>query len=220
MKRCVAFDLGATSGRVIVAEIGADELRLEEVHRFPNGGCATTTGRCAGTSNASTTRCWSDYGRLPRPGRSTASASTRGPSTTGCSMVMADCWVRRTPTETRALTGSGRRWSPRSVKSCAVRRHRDPAAAVQHALPARRGARHDRLPAGRHAAAPAGPARLLAHREPGRRTHQRLDHAVPRRHHPRVVAAAAREARPANRPAARAGRGGGSDRDAPSRRGR
>ena len=38
MKRCVAFDLGATSGRVMVAEVGADELRLEEVHRFPNGG--------------------------------------------------------------------------------------------------------------------------------------------------------------------------------------
>ena len=38
MKRCVAFDLGATSGRVMVAEVGADVLRLEEVHRFPNGG--------------------------------------------------------------------------------------------------------------------------------------------------------------------------------------
>ena len=38
MRRCVAFDLGATSGRVMVAEVGADELRLEEVHRFPNGG--------------------------------------------------------------------------------------------------------------------------------------------------------------------------------------
>ena len=38
MKRCVAFDLGATSGRVMVAEVGVDELRLEEAHRFPNGG--------------------------------------------------------------------------------------------------------------------------------------------------------------------------------------
>jgi rhamnulokinase len=38
MKRCVAVDLGATSGRVMVAEVAADELRLEEVHRFPNGG--------------------------------------------------------------------------------------------------------------------------------------------------------------------------------------
>src|SRR4051794_3761565 len=38
MKRCVAFDLGATSGRVMVAEVGADRLHIEEVHRFPNGG--------------------------------------------------------------------------------------------------------------------------------------------------------------------------------------
>jgi rhamnulokinase len=38
MKRCVAVDLGATSGRVMVAEVSADVLRLEEVHRFPNGG--------------------------------------------------------------------------------------------------------------------------------------------------------------------------------------
>jgi len=37
MRRCVAFDLGATSGRVMVARVGADDLRLEEVHRFPNG---------------------------------------------------------------------------------------------------------------------------------------------------------------------------------------
>jgi rhamnulokinase len=38
VKRCVAFDLGATSGRVMVAEVGVEGLRLEEVHRFPNGG--------------------------------------------------------------------------------------------------------------------------------------------------------------------------------------
>ena len=36
-KRVVAVDLGATSGRVMVAEVGADTLHLEEVHRFDNG---------------------------------------------------------------------------------------------------------------------------------------------------------------------------------------
>jgi len=36
--RVAAADLGATSGRVMAAEIGAGTLRLEEVHRFPNGG--------------------------------------------------------------------------------------------------------------------------------------------------------------------------------------
>ena len=35
--RVAAVDLGATSGRVIVAEVGSDVLELEEVHRFPNG---------------------------------------------------------------------------------------------------------------------------------------------------------------------------------------
>jgi rhamnulokinase len=38
--RVVAVDLGASSGRVMVGEVGTDgagRLRLEEVHRFPNG---------------------------------------------------------------------------------------------------------------------------------------------------------------------------------------
>jgi rhamnulokinase len=32
-----AVDLGASSGRVVVGEVGPDSLRLEESHRFPNG---------------------------------------------------------------------------------------------------------------------------------------------------------------------------------------
>jgi rhamnulokinase len=36
--RLAAVDLGATSGRVMVAEVGPDRLDLREVHRFPNGG--------------------------------------------------------------------------------------------------------------------------------------------------------------------------------------
>jgi sugar (pentulose or hexulose) kinase len=36
-RRVVAVDLGATSGRVMVAEVGAGVLELAEVHRFPNG---------------------------------------------------------------------------------------------------------------------------------------------------------------------------------------
>lgn len=34
--RVAAVDLGATSGRVIVGEVGRDRLSLQEVHRFPN----------------------------------------------------------------------------------------------------------------------------------------------------------------------------------------
>jgi len=37
VRRVVAVDLGATSGRVMVAEVGTETLALEEVHRFPNG---------------------------------------------------------------------------------------------------------------------------------------------------------------------------------------
>lgn len=36
--RVAAVDLGATSGRVMVARVGPDLLELDEVHRFPNGG--------------------------------------------------------------------------------------------------------------------------------------------------------------------------------------
>ncbi len=35
--RLAAVDLGASSGRVMVGTVGAGTLRLEEVHRFPNG---------------------------------------------------------------------------------------------------------------------------------------------------------------------------------------
>ncbi|MGZ0149578.1 rhamnulokinase [Kribbella sp. WER1] len=37
MKRVAAVDLGASSGRVMLGEVGADVLRLSEVHRFWNG---------------------------------------------------------------------------------------------------------------------------------------------------------------------------------------
>lgn len=36
MKRFAAVDLGASSGRVMVGEVGPDTLKLAEVHRFPN----------------------------------------------------------------------------------------------------------------------------------------------------------------------------------------
>ena len=38
--RLAAVDIGATSGRVMVAEVGPDQLDLREVHRFPNAGVA------------------------------------------------------------------------------------------------------------------------------------------------------------------------------------
>ena len=37
MSKFLAFDLGAESGRVVVGHLQDDILRLEEIHRFPNG---------------------------------------------------------------------------------------------------------------------------------------------------------------------------------------
>ena len=42
--RLAAVDLGATSGRVMVAEVGPDRLDIREVHRFPNGGVPAGDG--------------------------------------------------------------------------------------------------------------------------------------------------------------------------------
>ena len=42
--RVAAVDLGATSGRVMVAEVGPDRLDLREVHRFANGGVTRGDG--------------------------------------------------------------------------------------------------------------------------------------------------------------------------------
>ena len=37
MSKFLAFDLGAESGRAVMGHLDGDRLRLEEVHRFPNG---------------------------------------------------------------------------------------------------------------------------------------------------------------------------------------
>ena len=40
----ISIDLGATSGRVVLATLDGGKLSLEEVHRFPNG-FSTIAGR-------------------------------------------------------------------------------------------------------------------------------------------------------------------------------
>jgi rhamnulokinase len=44
MTTVAAVDLGASSGRVVLGHVGADSLRLEEVHRFPNEPVRLPTG--------------------------------------------------------------------------------------------------------------------------------------------------------------------------------
>jgi len=38
MKRFLAFDIGASSGRAIVGNLDKDKLFLNEIYRFPNSG--------------------------------------------------------------------------------------------------------------------------------------------------------------------------------------
>ena len=132
------------------------------------------------------------------------------------------CSATPTATATRRTDGVRGAGAPYRHGRGAVRRHGPAAAAVQHDLPARRGARHGR--AGRR------PRRmlllpdllgLLAHRRGRRRAHQRLDDRPLRRHargtwsrragraaRPAVVDPA-RAARPGRRRRPAAGRGGG-----------
>ena len=85
--RLAAVDLGATSGRVMVGTVGPGVLRLEEVHRFPNGPEPAEDGslhwdvdrlhrevlvglRAAGPVDAVGIDAWAvDYGLLDADGR-------------------------------------------------------------------------------------------------------------------------------------------------------
>ena len=44
--RFLAIDLGASSGRLMVASWNGDRFALEELHRFPNGGVMTSGELC------------------------------------------------------------------------------------------------------------------------------------------------------------------------------
>lgn len=54
-KNIIGVDLGATSGRVILARAGDDRLRMEELHRFPNR-MREIDGTSIGTFTPSTRR--------------------------------------------------------------------------------------------------------------------------------------------------------------------
>ena len=198
-----AVDLGASSGRVMVGRGRArTRSRLEEVHRFPNGAVRTATARCTGTS----------LGAVPR---GAASGCARRPRAAGrCDGIGIDSWAvdyglldadgaaarrpRRLPRRPHRRRSSRRCTRPVGAER-AVRRQRPAAPAVQHALPAGRGAR-----------APLRSTRptllllpdLLGYWLTGelrRRAHQRLDHRAARRAHrgrgPTELLDAARPAR-------------------------
>ncbi len=87
-----AVDLGASSGRVMVGRVAPNELELTEVHRFPNEPVRLPDGL-----HWDILRLYREVLAGPARGgpggrrRSSASASTRGPSTTACSTRPAAC---------------------------------------------------------------------------------------------------------------------------------
>ena len=67
MHRYIAIDVGAESGRVIVASIDGGRLDLEEIHRFANGPVQVNQGLylgCAAPTGMRSSRVWAKR-RLP-----------------------------------------------------------------------------------------------------------------------------------------------------------
>ena len=172
----VAVDLGATSGRVVLARVGPGRLELEEVHRFANSAVHLPGGgpggglhwdvlglfrevlaglrgvgpRLADGERVDQHRHRHLGGRLRAPGRRRAS----------CSAL--PFYYRDERTVARRRRGGARARRGAAPPSCTAQRPAVPA--VQHAVPAgRRAGRPDSRPASTPAA-PARPARLLAHR--------------------------------------------------------
>ena len=143
-----AVDLGASSGRVMAARVGAGPAAsCTRRTASPTGRCARRA-RCTGTCSASTPASSTGCGPpAATPAGSTASASTAGRSTTGCSTPTARCWATRCTTATPGTRPRCRPCTPSSPRRGAVPGQRAAAPAVQHRLPARRPARA--RPAGR-----------------------------------------------------------------------
>ena len=197
-----AVDLGASSGRVMVGRVGAGPARAR---RRSTG---SRTSRCG----CRTALHWDIRRPLPRD-RSPVSATRGrgGPARRHRHRLLGGRLrpARRdgallgqpVPLPRRAApTASAEQVARRSRRAELYARHRAPAAAVQHALPAGRGARHGGARGGADAAADPRPARLLADRRGRRRAHERLDHRAATTSHRRRVGR--RAARPLGMPAA------------------
>ena len=95
-----AVDIGASGGRVMAGVVDEGGIRLEPVHRFPNG--ATQVD---GHLRWSLTKLYEEVrtglARIPEA----RSASTPGPSTTASSTPRATCSPSRSPTATTARPG-------------------------------------------------------------------------------------------------------------------
>ena len=175
--RYAAVDLGATSGRVFTGRLQGGRVALEEVHRFDNRPVRCPTA-CAGTSCTCSRR--RSRGCAAR-GRSRASASTPGASTTRCSTRAAACSACRSTTATRARTGMVERAFarvPAAELYAATGIQTLPINTVFQLLADEGSAAL--AAAERHRARPR-PARVLAQRRAGQRVHERVDDRAARR---------------------------------------
>ena len=160
-----AVDLGASSGRVMVARVGPGTAGPARGAPVPEPAGAhrrhACTGTCSASTPASSTACAPP---AATPGGSTASASTAGRSTTGCSTPTARCSATRCTTATpgttavvaavHAVVGPTELYRVSGLQHLPFNTVFQLAAAPRHALSSRRA----------HAAAGPRPARLLAHR--------------------------------------------------------
>ena len=113
MTTVAAVDLGASSGRVMLARVGAGRLELDEAHRFPNEPVRDPRHAALGRARAAPRRARRPAGGRPRRRRARRrSASTPGRSTTACSTPTGRCWATRCTTATAAPTACWPRCSP------------------------------------------------------------------------------------------------------------
>ena len=117
-KNIIGVDLGATSGRVILARAGDDRLRMEELHRFPNR-MREIDGRFY----------WDIHALYEEILRGLSVAGGRGEridsiglDTWGVDFATAICWGFRAPTAIPIPTECRKSFSVRCLAKASMRR--------------------------------------------------------------------------------------------------
>ena len=189
-----AIDIGASGGRVMAGIVTDGQVELELVHRFSNGvverdgSLHWDVTRLFGEVLDGLTALAARYGAVVSLGIDTWAVDYGLLDADGA--LIGDPYAYRDD----RTDGLARRGPRTDRRSRAVRRHRPAVPALQHDLPARRGAAGSTLGGRGDAAAPPRPARVLAHRRSSLRGHERLDDRAVRRDDPGLVTARRRTA--------------------------
>ena len=187
----------STLSSYAAVDLGADQrprgarLAGRRARRARGGRTASTTGRCGCPTACAGTSCTCSPSRsraCAAPARSTASASTRGASTTRCSTPSTACSASPSTTATTAPTGMVERAFERLPAErlyAATGIQTMPINTVFQLLADEGSAALERRAADRARARPAG---AVAVRRARQRAHERLDHRAARRPQRRVGA--------------------------------